>query len=77
MKTWKILTLAIALVSIGAPRVAGFTTWLSPVVRAGVLALVAPVALAVALVGYFNWRARLTRRILAADERHDTLLRVA
>ena len=77
MKMWNILTLAIALVGIGAPLVAGFTTWLSPAVKAGVLALAPPAAMAVVLVGYFNWRAKWTRRILADDEHDDTLLRAA
>ena len=77
MKTWKILTLAIALVGIGAPLAAGFTTWLSPAVKAGVLALAPPVALAVVLVGYFSWRAKFKRRILAEDQHDDALAKAA
>ena len=60
MKMWKILTLGIAVVSIGAPLVAGFSRWLSPAVKAGVFALAPPVAAAVVLVGYLNWRAKLS-----------------
>lgn len=77
MKMWKILTLAIALVSIGIPLVAGITTWLSPAVKAGVLAFAPPVAVAVVLVLYFNWRARFRRQILADDQRNDELVRAA
>ena len=77
MKLWKILTLAIAMVSIGVPLVAGIRTWLSPAVIAGAFALAPLVAVAVALVLYFNWRARLTRQILGNDERDDELVRAA
>ena len=71
MKTWKILTLAIALVSVAVPLVAGFTTWLSAAVKAGVVALAPPVAVATGLVLYFNWRARFKRQILADHERGE------
>jgi hypothetical protein len=67
MKMWKILTLAIAMVSIGVPIVAGIATWLSPAVIAGVFTLTPHVAVAVALVLYFNWRARFTRQILGNE----------
>ena len=77
MKMWTIFTLAIGLVSIGALLVAGFTTWLSPSVTAGVSALAPPVATAVVLVAYFNWRANLKRRILADDAHDDELARAA
>ena len=77
MKMWKILTLAIVLVSIGVPLFAGIAAWLSPAVTAGVFALAPPVAVAVALVLYFNWRARFKRQILADHEGDDELLRAA
>jgi hypothetical protein len=77
MKMWKVLTLAIALVVVGAPLVAGFTTWLSPVAHRGVFALASPVAGAVVLVLYFRWRASFVRQILADDDRDDELLRAA
>jgi hypothetical protein len=64
MKTWRILTLTIMLVSIGAPLVAGFTNWLAPAVQNGVLALAPAVAAAVVFVAYLNWRARLKRQIV-------------
>ena len=52
MKTWKIITLAIALVSVAAPLVASLMT--SPAIRAGVFVVGPPLVLAVALVLYFN-----------------------
>jgi hypothetical protein len=64
MKGWRILTLTTVLVIIGAPLVAGFMNWLGPAVRAGLLSLAPPAAAALALVLYFNWRARLKSRIL-------------
>jgi urea transporter len=76
MKTWKILTLAIVLASVAAPLVARFTTWLSPAVKAGVFAVAPPLTVAVALVLYFNWRAKLKRQALAQDDR-DELVRAA
>ena len=76
MKTWKIITLAIALVSVAAPLVARLMTWLSPAIRAGVFAAAPPLVLAVALVLYFNWRGTLKRQILAEDGR-DELRRAA
>ena len=42
MKTWKIITLAIALVSVAAPVVARLMTWLSPAIRTGVFAVDRP-----------------------------------
>ena len=70
MKVWRILTLTMVLVIIGAPLVAGFMNWLPPAVRAGVLSLAPPMAAALVLVLYFNWRARVKRRILG-DARRD------
>ena len=71
MKIWRVLTLTIVLVSIGAPLIAGFTTWLASAVRTGVLALASPMAAAVVLVAYFNWRARLKSHLLADPRPHD------
>ena len=76
MKMWRILTLTIVLVTISAPLVVGFTTWLAPSVSTRLFALAPPVAMALVLVLYFEWRARLERRIVA-DERHDELSRAA
>ena len=76
MKTWKIITLAIALVSVAAPLVARLMTWQSPAIRAGVFVVGPPLVLAVALVLYFNWRGTLKRQILAEDGR-DELRRAA
>ena len=64
MKGWRILTLTMVLLIIAAPVVAGFMNWLAPAIRAGLLSLAPPAAAAIALVLYFNWRARLTSRIL-------------
>jgi len=77
MTLWKIVTLVITLVSIGAPLVAGFTAWLSPSVKSAVFALGSPVAVAVVLAVYFNWRGRFKRRILAEEGRDDELVRAA
>jgi hypothetical protein len=74
---WKILTLAIVIVTIAAPVVAGFTTWLPASIQAGVLALAPPVAAAFVLVAYFNWRRRLKSRIVAGDEPDHDLLKAA
>ena len=76
MKLWRILTLTIVLVTISAPLLAGFTTWLALWVQTRLFALAPPVAMALVLVLYFEWRARLKRRIVA-DERHDELSRAA
>jgi hypothetical protein len=70
MKTWKILTLTIVLVSIGAPFVPAFANWLPRAVRALVVELAPPAAAALALVVYFDWRARLKSRMLS-DARRD------
>jgi hypothetical protein len=63
MKVWRILTLTMVLVIVSASLVAGFMNWLTPSVRAGILSLAPPAAAALALVLYFNWRARLKSRI--------------
>jgi hypothetical protein len=77
MKVWRILTLTIVLVTIGAPLVARVSTWLASAVPAGLLALAAPVAAALVLVLYFNWRARLRSRILGAAARDRELTAAA
>ena len=76
MKMWRILTLSIALVSIVAPLVAGFTTWVVPATRTGVLRAGASCG-CLAVILYFNWRARLKSQILADDRRDDKLVRTA
>ena len=76
MKIWRVLTLTMVVLSIGAPLVARLTTWLAPAVRAGVSALVPPAAAALVLVLYFNWRARLKSRILT-DARSEQELATA
>ena len=69
MTLWRIVTLVIVLVSLGALVVAGSTpTWLSPSVKSVMFALLPPVAVAVVLVAYFDWRVKFTRRI-RNDER--------
>jgi hypothetical protein len=64
-------------VIVGAPLVAGFVNSLAPAVRAGLLSLAPPAAAALALVLYFNWRARLKSRILGAAERDQELATAA
>ena len=56
MKVWRFLTLAAVLLIVGAPLVAGLMNSLVPAVRAGVLSLAPPMALALALVAFFEWR---------------------
>ena len=73
MKLWRILTLAIVLLSVGAPLVAGFTLWLPAAVRTAVAALAPAMGAAVLLVVYFKWRARLKRHILADTRTDDEL----
>ena len=71
MKLWRVLTLTIVLVWIGAPLIDGVMTWLAPALWAGVVAVAPPAAAALALVLYFHWRARLKDRIgreAAADK---------
>ena len=77
MKVWRVLTLTMVLVIAGAPLVAGFMTWLAPAVRAGVLSLVPPMAAALVLVLYLNWRARVKSRILGDAERDQELATAA
>ena len=77
MKVWRILTLTMVLVIVGAPLVVGFMNSLPPAVRAGVLSLAPPMATALALVLYFEWRARIKRRILGEVERDEELSRAA
>ena len=73
MKVWTFLTLTMVLLIVGASLVAGFMNWLSPAVRAGVLSLAPPMATALALILYFEWRARIRRRILGEVERDEEL----
>ena len=77
MKVWRILTLTMVLVIIGAPLVAGFMNWLPPAVRAGVSSLAPPMAAALALVLFFNWRARIKSRILGDAKRDQELATAA
>ena len=77
MKVWRILTLTMVLLIIGAPLVAGFMNSLAPAVRAGVLSLAPPMAAALALVLYFKWRARVKRRILGDAGRDQELATAA
>ena len=77
MKGWRILTLTIVLVWIGAPLVDRFSTWLAPAVWAAVLALAPPIAAALALVLYFQWRSRIKSRIVGETAREDTMAAAA
>ena len=77
MKVWRILTLTMVLVIIGAPLVAGFMNWLPPAVRAGVSSLAPPMAAALALVLFFNWRAMIKSRILGDAKRDQELATAA
>ena len=77
MKVWRILTMTIVLVWIGAPLVDRFLTWLAPAVWAAVLALAPPIAAALALVLYFQWRSRITSRIVGKTAREDEMAAAA
>jgi hypothetical protein len=77
MKLWRILTLTIVLVSVGAPLVAGFTIWLPATVRTAVVVLAPPMGAAVLLVVYFTWRARLKSHTLTDSRPHDELAAAA
>lgn len=77
MKMWRILTLTIVLVWIGAPLVDGLMTWSAPAVWAGVVAVAPPAAAALALVLYFHWRSRLKSRLAGQPERDDEIAAAA
>jgi hypothetical protein len=77
VKVWRILTLTMILVIVGAPLVERLMNWLPPAVWAGVSSLLPPAAAAVAFVLYFNWRARLKTRTSAHDGRDDELASAA
>ena len=77
MKTWRILTLTVTVIAVVAPLLSGFTTWLPPAMRQGVLAMAPPVAAAFVLVAYFNWRGRLRDEIVDNDRRDDELATAA
>jgi len=77
MKVWRILTLTTVLVIVGAPLVTGFMTWLAPAVRTGLLSLAPPAAAALALVLYFNWRAKFKSRILGDAKRDEEVAMAA
>jgi hypothetical protein len=62
---WKVVTLAVVFVSLAEVVLARLTTWLPLAIQTGVLAVAPPVALALILVAYFEWRAGLKRRIVA------------
>ena len=50
MKIWRMLTLTMVLMIMGAPLIAGFMSSLPAAVRAGLLSLAPPMATALALV---------------------------
>ena len=77
MKVWRILTLTAVLVIVVAPLVEQFMNWLAPVVRVGLLSLAPPAAAALALVLYFNWRARFKSRILGDAKRDEEVATAA
>ena len=77
MKMWRVLTLTIVLVWIGAPVLDGVMTWLAPVLWAALVAVAPPVTAAVALVLYFHWRTRLKSRFLRDAHRDEELATTA
>jgi hypothetical protein len=67
MKIWSFVTLMVVLVSVGGALAAVLWAWLAPAARAALPALAPPLAAALLLVLYFNWRVRLKNQILAGD----------
>jgi hypothetical protein len=76
MNARRILMATMVLVIVGAPLVAGVMNWLPPAAREAALSLIPPMAVALILVGYFNWRARIKSRVLG-QARHDQELSTA
>ena len=76
MKMWRILTLAIVLLTVSAPVIARVASWMAPATPTVLFALAPPAAVALLLVFYFKWRATLKSQILAG-RRDDELARVA
>ncbi len=76
MKMWRVLTVTILLVWMGVPLVDGIMTRFAPAVWAGVVAVAPPVAAALALVLYFQWRARLRSR-MGGEARRDGEVAIA
>ena len=78
MTLWKVVTVVVAVAAVGAPLVAGSAaTWFWPAVKTVVLSLTPPLAMAIVLVAYFNWRARFKHRILEHERQDDELVRAA
>ena len=78
MTLWKVVTVVLVVAAIGAPLVAGSAaTWLWPAVKTVVLSVAPPLAMAIVLVAYFNWRARFKHRILEHERPDDELVRAA
>ena len=73
MKRSTVLAIALAFVSIWVVLAAGVTAvWLTEEVRVVGLVILPTAIVASLLVLYFDWRAKLQRRILAErDGRHD------
>ena len=73
MKRSTVLAIAVAFVSIWVVLAAGVTAvWLTEEVRLVGLVILPTAIVASLLVLYFDWRAKLQRRILAErDGRHD------
>ena len=71
MKSWKIFTLVFVVVTLAEGALARFTSWLSPTTQTGVLVVAAAVAPGLALVAYFDRRARLKSRLVADHVRDE------
>ena len=78
MTLWKVVTLVLVVAAIGALLVAGSAaTWLWPAVKTVALSLAPPLAMAIVLVAYFDWRARFKHRILEHERQDEELVRAA
>ena len=76
MKMWRILTLAVVLLTVSAPVIARVASWMAPATPTVLFALAPSAAVALLLVFYFKWRATLKSQILA-EKRDDELAGVA
>lgn len=77
MRTWRTITLTLVIATVAIPLIAGLTAWLPPVIQTGVFVLVPAMAVAAALVVYFNWRGGLRARIGTDGPNDDQFLTAA
>jgi amino acid permease len=64
MKMWKLVTLAIVLLTVSATVITRFTNWIAPETRTVLFTLAPTLTIALLLVLYFKWRATLKNQVL-------------